>query len=325
MNKLFYTFTGLLIIVLTRCNSSLPTETPHTDISPILSTPTTASTATISSSPSLGTSMVSSIDGMNMVFVPKGEFKMGSEHGLIDEQPLHTVMLDSYWLDKTEVTNAMYGLCVEAGQCNRPNLLASYEDQNTPLDYFDDTEMKDHPVAFVSWNDAKNYCSWADRRLPTEAEWEKAAIWDPVTNEQRVFPWGNEYDCKMGNFDDETILDASIMPSTSQNCDGFPRSAPVGSFPQGASPYGALDMGGNVWEWVNDAFIETDPFTNTVNYYAVSPTYNPPGVDPTITEYRVIRGGSWNFTFGFGRSSYRLWYGKDDTYDGVGFRCASSE
>lgn len=304
MKKSFINFLFLIFIVLVGCVSRSPGEI---------------------TAPDINSTLVSPIDGMTMVFVPAGEFKMGSEFGLSDEQPMHTVMIDSYWLDKTEVTNAMYRQCVKEGKCDRPNLAGSYEDQEIPLGYFDDPESRDHPVAFVSWNDAKNYCTWAGRRLPTEAEWEKAAIWDPISNEQRTYPWGNEFNCKMGNYDDETLLDASLMPETSPNCDGFARSSPVGSFPEGASPYGALDMGGNVWEWVNDAFIETDPFTDSQNYYAISPIYNPPGVDPAISEYRVMRGGSWNFTFGFGRGAYRLWYGQYDSYDGVGFRCASSE
>jgi len=165
-----------------------------------------------------------------------------------------------------------------------------------------------------------------DRRLPTEAEWEKAATWNPSKNEKLVYPWGDKYDCSKGNFDDETELDASVMQDGSVSCDGYAKTAPVGSFPAGASPYGVLDMGGNVWEWVHDAFIEVDPLEATIqNYYAISPAVNPMGVDPAITEYRSMRGGSWNWTFGYGRSAYRLWFGKDDKYDAVGFRCAVSE
>jgi serine/threonine-protein kinase len=119
-------------------------------------------------------------------------------------------------------------------------------------------------------------------------------------------------------------LDSFEMPGGT-NCDGFVRSAPVGSFPAGASPYGALDMAGNVWEWVHDAFIETDSLAgSTQNYYAISPPSNPQGVDPTLAEYRIMRGGSWSVDFGFARSAYRLWFGLDENYDGVGFRCARS-
>lgn len=262
-----------------------------------------------------GSTRVSLRDGMTMVFVPAGEFPMGSKIGLSDEQPVHTVYLDSFWLDLNEVTNTQYAKCVGSGVCARPS----------SAEYYDSPEFADHPVVFVSWNKAKDYCTWAGRRLPTEAEWEKAATWNPATDEKSVYPWGNEFDCRKANLDDETELDVSMMPGVAINCDGFSRSAPVGSFPAGASPYGALDMGGNVWEWVHDTFIETDPLTASIkNYYAVSPASNPQGVDPSLSMYRGMRGGSWNWTFGSGRSAYRLWYGLDDTYDGVGFRCAQS-
>ncbi len=276
----------------------------------------TAVTPTASLRPEPGSTRLAPSDSMTLLYVPEGEFKMGSEAGLTDERPLHAVFLDAYWIDRTEISNSMYAQCVEAGGCDEPASTV----------YFNDPEYADHPVVYVSWVDANDYCTWAGRRLPTEAEWEKAASWDPVANQQRVFPWGNEYDCKKGNYDDEVELDASLMPGTTVNCDGFLRSSPVGSFPEGASPYGALDMGGNVWEWVHDAFIEVDPIKPSLqNYYAISPYSNPMGVDPAITEYRSMRGGSWNFTFGFGRAAYRLWYGLDDKYDGVGFRCALSE
>lgn len=265
--------------------------------------------------PEIGSVLVSPVDGMTMVYVPAGEFLMGSEKGLTDEQPRHEVYLDAYWIDQTEVTNAMYRECVRKGKCEPP--YSSVQ--------FDDPELADHPVVFVSWVKAMEYCTWAGRRLPTEAEWEKAAIWDAALDEQRIHPWGNEYDCAMGNFDDELELDASIMPKTHEGCDGFIRTAPVGSFLDGASPYGAFDMGGNVWEWVHDAFLEVDPLTTTVtNYYAISPRENPQGVDPSLTDYRGVRGGSWSMLFGFGRGAYRLWYGLDDAYEDIGFRCALS-
>lgn len=237
-----------------------------------------------------------------MVFVPAGEFKMGSEVGLTDEQPAHTVFLDAFWIDQTEVTNAMYNLCVQSNACGEPSVTS----------YFDDPAYSNHPVVSVSWEDAKAYCAWAGRRLPTEAEWEKAASWDPVKNEKRVYPWGNDFDCEKGDFE-------------GSSCDGYEGTSPVGSFPSGASAYGALDMGGNAWEWVNDAFIETDPFGERENYYAVSPSSNPQGVDPSITVYRVMRGGAWKMNFGGGRAAYRLWFGLDDSYDFAGFRCARSE
>ncbi len=264
----------------------------------------------------IGKSKTSPVDGMTLVYVPSGDFLMGTEIGLTDEQPVHKVYLDSYWVDETEVTNAMYASCVEAGQCDKPSNLVFYQD----------SAYANHPVEYVSWKNAENYCAWAGRRLLTEAEWEKAATWDPYKNQQRVYPWGDQYDCHKGNFDDELILDDSLMQDGKVDCDGFVRSAPVGQFPDGASVYGALDLGGNAWEWVHDAFIEVDPFNASIeNYYAISPLENPQGVDPSITEYRSMRGGSYNFTFGFGRSAYRLWYGLDDKYEGVGFRCSLSD
>jgi formylglycine-generating enzyme required for sulfatase activity len=209
----------------------------------------------------------------------------------------------------------MYRKCVDAQKCPEPSNLL----------YYNDPQYANHPVVYVSWTNAVAYCSFVDRRLPTEAEWEKAATWDPVRNEKLIYPWGNEYDCSKGNFDDELQVDASLMQDDSVSCDGYNLTSPVGSFPGGASPYGALDMGGNVWEWVHDAFIEVDPFnTNVQNYYAYSRLKNPMGVPPTSTTYRGVRGGSWNWVYGYGRSAYRLGFGKDDTYDGVGFRCAES-
>jgi len=283
--------------------------------SPVATPADAPRTGAPASGPPVGSTQVSPVDGMRMVFVPAGEFEMGSAIGLTDEQPVHTVYLDAFWIDQTEVSNAQYAQCAEAGACELPSVTASYDDHN----------LADHPVAFVSWNKAQDYCGWAGRRLPTEAEWEKAATWNPTTAEKYVYPWGDTFDCGKANFDDETRLDSSIMPGSTVNCDGFPRTAPAGSFPAGASPYGALDMAGNVWEWVYDAFIETDPLTASIqNYYAVSPAANPQGVDPAITDYRGMRGGSWGWTFGYGRSAYRLWYGLDDSYDNVGFRCAQS-
>ena len=299
-------FFSIMLMFFVGCAPVTPTASPGP-----LSIPTTSNLPN-----GLGKTSVAEKDNVVMDYVPAGPFIMGTEHGLTDEQPAHIVTLDAFWMDQTEVTNDMYRNCVDAGKCKAPSALV----------YYNDPAYSNHPVVHVSWTEAGAYCAWVDRRLPTEAEWEKAAIWDPKTNQKLVFPWGNQYDCSKGNFDDETDLDASVMQDGSVSCDGFKKTAPVGSFPQGASPYGVLDMGGNVWEWVHDAFIEVDPFNATIqNYYAISPAVNPMGVDPAITEYRSMRGGSWNWTFGYGRSAYRLWFGKDDHYDAVGFRCAVSE
>jgi len=295
-----------LLAVLSGCS---PASTNSSDIKDL----TITRTADLDQ---IGQTKVSDVDNMTLVYVPAGDFLMGTETGLTDERPIHKVYLDAYWVDQTEISNELYSKCVQAGNCDKPSFLA----------FYDDPDYASHPVEYVSWKDAVNYCTWAGRRLLTEAEWEKVAVWDPYSNQQRVYPWGNQYDCRKGNFDDETDLDASLMQDGSISCDGFVRSSPVGSFPEGASVYGALDLGGNVWEWVHDWYDEVDPFNSSLqNYYAISPLENPQGVDPAITDYRSMRGGSYNFTFGFGRSAYRLWYGLDDSYDGVGFRCTLSD
>ncbi|MDE3088093.1 MAG: formylglycine-generating enzyme family protein [Chloroflexota bacterium] len=268
-------------------------------VAAIIVTAISSCSASPTPTPGLSSTLVSPADGMTMVFIPAGEFKMGSDIGLTDEQPAHTVYLDAFWIDRTDITNAMYRRCVQAGACTPPS----------DTTYYNDASYADHPVVFVSWNQATTYCAWVSRRLPTEAEWEKAATWDPLANEKRVYPWGNEFDCKKGNYE-------------GSSCDGYVRTSPVGSFPSGASAYGALDMGGNVWQWVHDAFQEVDPFSGGKTYYAVSPPSNPTGTDPNSTIYRVMRGGSWKNNFGAGRSAYRLWFGLDDSYDEVGFRCA---
>ena len=203
----------------------------------------------------IDSTMVNPVDGAEMVYVPAGEFLMGSEDedADSDEDPEHTVYLDAYWIYKHEVTNAQYRQCVDEGECDVPS----------NVNQFNNPDFDDHPVVFVSWYDADAYCQWAGGRLPTEAEWEKAAR----GTDGRKFPWGEESPtCSLAQFRD---------------CSG--ETKPVGSFPAGASPYGALDMAGNVWEWVGDWY--------DGGYYSQSPSENPQG--PDSGEYRVIRGGSW--------------------------------
>ncbi|MFB0535945.1 MAG: formylglycine-generating enzyme family protein [Anaerolineae bacterium] len=205
-----------------------------------------------------------------MVLVPAGEFIMGSSDSdpdaADDEKPQHTVYLDAFYIDKYEVTNAQYRACVEAGTCAAPADTTDY----------DHADYAQHPVVYVSWNDADTYCRWAGKRLPTEAEWEKAAR----GMDGWIYPWGNAFDGGKLNFCDANCTydwkDASAN-------DGYAATAPVGRFPAGASPYGALDMAGNVWEWVADWYDS--------GYYSQSPGRNPPG--PDSGEDRVLRGTSW--------------------------------
>jgi serine/threonine-protein kinase len=297
-------------------------------------------TATNTPKPRAGDTRVSPKDAAVMVYVPAGEFQMGSTEAEIqdvvencisdkfkrddcegwyrDEQPMHTVALDAFWLDQTEVSVNQFhefvtvtGYKTEAeqegwgqawtGEAWEKVEGADWQQPNGP-----DSQAKDkHPVVQVSWNDAVTYCTWAGKRLPTEAEWEYAARGP----ERQVYPWGNLFDCTRGNFDDETKLDSYMVPG-GKGCDGYDQTAPVGSFPRGVSWVGALDMAGNVWEWVADRYGD----------YPAGQRENPTG--PKTGEYRVIRGGGWNNLARFVRSANRDWYSPSGRNGNVGFRCA---
>ena len=243
------------------------------------------------------TTSISPIDGMPMVHVPEGEFSMGSDE-YKDSQPVHTVYLDEFWIDLTEVTNGMYELCVSAGDCDTPEIL---EDSTRP-DYFNSTFYTNYPVIQVDWNDAQAYCEWTGRRLPTEAEWEKAAR----GTDGRRYPWGGtDFSCELAIYN---------PGSYSNGCGGVKGTNKVGSAPGGASPYGALDMVGNVAEWVADWYSAT--------YYSESPAANPTG--PTSGEDRVLRGSSFRNIKLYLTTFYRRWSAPYGIGDDIGFRCASS-
>lgn len=203
--------------------------------------------------------MTSPSDGATLVFVPAGEFTMGYE-GRENAQPVHQVYLDDFWIDQTEVTNAMYAECVTNGVCEAPHGTSPY---------YGNSEFDNYPVLYVSWGNASAYCSWVGRRLPTEAEWEKAAI----GTDGRTYPWGNERpNYHLMNYDSSDKFTNWLNSYT-----WGPKE--VGRYPEGASPYGAYDMVGNASEWVNDWYSET--------YYSTSPSTNPQG--PDSGQERVIR------------------------------------
>lgn len=219
-------------------------------------------------------------DFTEMVFIPAGSFIMGSNHSKEeDANPSHLVYLEAFWIDRYEVTNEQYRKCVLAKACSEPDDLSSYND---PL-------FANHPVVYVSWHDARDYCQWMGKRLPSEAEWEKAARGDQGS----IYPWGNEPRVECLN------AGRRSMGTTS-----------VGAFPCNASPYGAMDMAGNVWEWVEDWY---EPYPNS--HYAT---------ELFGQKVKVVRGGSWNHPLEDARSYHRDFAHPSRALVVVGFRCAAS-
>jgi len=288
-----------------------PTNTPTpTPFNPSTATPTNTPTPTPTSTPTptpintpplqAGATRTRDKDGMVMVYVPAGEFFMGSTDadGVAsdDEKPQHTVYLDAFWIDRTEVTNAQYQKCMVAGVCSTP----AYADDSR---YYGSQQ----PVVGVGWDDARVYCQWAGARLLTEAEWEKAARGP----DGRIYPWGDTFDSSRLNFCDKNC---EYSLKDAQANDGYALTAPVGSYRAGASLYGALDMAGNVWEWVNDWY--------DLGYYARSPSRNPKG--PDSGEYRIQRGGGWRDIWNYMRAANRGYDAPADRHRNLGIRCAAS-
>lgn len=236
---------------------------------------------------------ITDAEGVSMRLVSAGVFTMGSDEGSDYEQPVHQVYLDAFYMDIYEVTNAAYKACVEEGVCTPPhNTSSSMRDS-----YYGNSEFDNYPVIYVGWNQANAYCEWRGASLPTEAQWEKAAR----GTDDRTYPWGEGISCNQANYyhGREHCVDDTTE---------------VGSYESGKSPYGIYDLAGNVWEWVADWYSET--------YYQNSPSENPSG--PSSGQYRVLRGGSWNYNDYVARSAYRNFYSPDDFIYDVGFRCARS-
>jgi len=299
----------LIVFIITAC---APKSIPATTQSSITEAPeaftetptpipphTNTFTPTTDPAPKPTQMMTSEKDSMFLLYVPAGEFTMGSDIGLNDEKPVHTVYLDAFWIDQTEVTNHMFAdfLNQQGNQTESVEEWFDAEEGGVRIHLKEngwdvDSGYEDHPVIAVSWYGADSYCSWVDRRLPTEAEWEKAAR----GTDERNYPWGN--DPPEGN-----------LLNFKQQVGG---PTEVGSYPIGVSPYGALDMAGNAVEWVNDWYEGA--------YYEDSPASNPLG--PSDGRVRVLRGGSWAAPVYAARTTKRVGGDPRLTLNDFGFRCA---
>jgi formylglycine-generating enzyme required for sulfatase activity len=255
-----------------------------------------------------GATWIRLTDGMILVCVPGGTFQMGNERSSdASEWTVHEVTLSTFWIDQTEVTNEQYAKCVTAGACTAKNYGAGFDGNDLPFsvkkcddvpaDGFCDAPFnrKLQPVSVVNWYDAAAYCTWAGGQLPTEAQWEYAARGP----EGHVYPWGNDWANKVANL---------------YGCEDDPYAlpAPVGSFPEGKSWVGALDMAGNVWEWVADWHAN----------YSPEPQTNPQGpTEGELGEYKVLRGGSWLVPRNGLRSTTRPEFNPTQSNTDIGFRC----
>lgn len=244
--------------------------------------------------------ITNSKDGSELILIPAGEFLMGTpeKEGYDNEHPRRRVNLSAYYIGKYEVTNEQYARFVEKTR---------YQAQGNWRDY-STSGRKKHPVVCVTWKDAVAYCKWAGLRLPTEAEWEKAAR----GTDGRIYPWGNKWEAASLNWSGPKDKKWKSWEAQGSLPTLLP-TKPIGSFPYGASSYGIMDMAGNVWEWCSDWY--------SVRYYQNSPTANPRG--PDKGESKVLRGSSWSTSdLDCLRSANRNWSkpsGWDDCY---GFRCA---
>lgn len=277
--------------------TTLPTLTPLPTATPAPAAPTGAPVSPTEVPPSPSAAPIQSElpqtmlgdDGRRVLLVPAGEFLMGSTEADVEaavascrgnadgdpcnvgefssEMPQRAVYLDAFYVDETEVSNDAYRACVNDGGCDPPDAGRGTYSRDS---YYNNRSYGNYPVVYVSWYDARAYCAWAGKRLPTEAEWEKAARGE----NGRIFPWGNTFQSERANTQDR----------------GREAITPVGQYSNGASPYGALNMAGNVWEYVDDWF---DP-----DYYQVAPDANPPGPDNSPGGDKVLRSGSYaNFRY----------------------------
>lgn len=280
--------------------TATPTATPAPTIvptaTPLQAAQTTPIPAVAAQPLEPGTSAFRLADGVEMRFVSAGTFLMGTDDlaRKSDARPRHTVMLSDFWIDRTEVTNARYELCVDAGLCDPP----------VTRRYYDSPNYAHHPVTYVRYTQAVSYCLWLASEteqplgLPTEAQWEKAAAWNPFTETAYDYPWG------------DTQPNPDLLSYSESFAGG---AAPVGSYPNGASAYGVFDMAGNVWEWVADWY---DANAYKSSGVAVDPT------GPASGTRRVTRGGGWLNDASLVVINVRNWSSPTAAGDNLGFRCA---
>jgi eukaryotic-like serine/threonine-protein kinase len=304
----------IIFLFLTSCTPISVTAIPSKTTMPLKGimtpSPTPSSESVLKS--------ISPKDGMTMIYINEGEFLMGTtedqaafniqkcisdtkntqpicEEFLKGEVPQHKVFLDAYWIDQTDITNEMYSKCVSNGVCRRPYEAYSH----TRKGYYGNSLFNDYPVIYVDWDQAKSYCQWVGRRLPTEAEWEKAAR----GTDGRTYPWGEGIDGWKANYL------------------GLNDTTPVNNHPDGVSPYEIYDMAGNVSQWVADWYDETY-YQSKLNWH------NPIGCSGNYCFYnypfKVIRGGGWNSGMYDVRSAFRFYASPSTVEDNIGFRCAAS-
>lgn len=271
--------------------STTPTETALPEVLAALYT----QVAPLSATPGLPAArFILDAAGVPMALIPGGAYAMGADDGAPDEAPEHVVIVSGFYLDVYEASNAEYARCVEAGACTPPASTANFDAEA----YYGAQEFASYPVFNVTWEQSSAYCAWRGARLPTEAEWEKAARGGLISE---TYPWGNAAPtCERGAFNG-----ANYGPCNNGN------TLPVGSF--GPNPFGLFDLAGNVWEWVSDWYDE--------DYYPNSPVENPPGAESG--ELRVLRGGGWRGNEEFLRVANRSFPNPELLYFGI--RCAVEE